>query len=47
MREGVADDVKLLRKKLDECNKKQGHLMEGSEDGYGSKRAVVPLVMMI
>ena len=33
-------------KKLEECCKVQGQLAEASEEGLGSKEAVVPMMMM-
>jgi hypothetical protein len=33
--------------KLEECCKEQGWLAEASEEGLGSNRAVVPMMMMM
>jgi hypothetical protein len=33
--------------KFEECCKEQGQLTEASKEGLGSKRTVVPMMMMI
>ena len=33
--------------KLEECRQEQGQLAEASEEGLGSKGAVVPMIMML
>ena len=46
--DGVMEDArKLGGEKLEECCKEQGQLAEASEEGHGSKGAVVPKMMMM
>ena len=44
-RDGGCQEVGV--EKLEECCKEQGQLSEASKEGLGSKRAVVPMVVMM